>query len=211
MRGGGRENVAAVKRGRNGRFDHPTLVGDFASDGQAVAVEHARDQAVIGKHKKLAFPGFDDDGFAGSADAGVDDDEEYGAGGIVRTRIKQETRSFINLEGRDQVRDVHDAHIGCDADDHRFADGDGVVGSAEVCHKNDRGARSGLGRGLRERLLLRRGFEASRPAKSENDQQQKSAIPINHGTPLKNEKVYRKAARKAGNWLREKQYWQIGF
>jgi hypothetical protein len=36
-------------------------------------------------------------------------------------------------------------------------------------------------------------------------------MPINHGTPLKNEKVYRKAAGKAGNWARVKQYWQIGF
>jgi len=31
------------------------LVGDFASGGQAVAVEHGRDQAVIGENKKLAL------------------------------------------------------------------------------------------------------------------------------------------------------------
>src|SRR6266481_726068 len=106
MRGGGRENVAAVKRGRKGSFDHPGLIGDFASGGQAVAVEHGGDQAVIGKNKKLALPGFDDDGFAGSADAGVDDDEEYGAGGIVGSHIKQEARGFIDLIWSDLVRNV---------------------------------------------------------------------------------------------------------
>src|SRR6266850_1540700 len=55
--GGGRENIATVKGGRDGRFDHPGLIGDFAGQREAVAVEHQRDQAIIGKNKKLALFG----------------------------------------------------------------------------------------------------------------------------------------------------------
>jgi hypothetical protein len=42
------------------------------------------------------------------------------------------------------VRDVHDADIGNDAENHGFADGDGVVGDAEIGHENYRGARVGV-------------------------------------------------------------------
>src|SRR6266403_4467822 len=110
MRGSGRENIAAVKRRRNGSFDHPGLVGDFTGGCEAVAVEHGRDQAVIGKNKKLTFPGFDDDGFAGSADAGVDNDEEYGTRGIVGSDVSEEARGLFDLLESNLVREVHDAH-----------------------------------------------------------------------------------------------------
>jgi len=33
------------------------------------------------------------------------------------------------------VRDVHDARVGGDVDDYGFADGDGVVGGAEIVMK----------------------------------------------------------------------------
>ncbi len=46
------------------------------------------------------------------------------------------------------MRDVHDAGIRRDANHYRFADGDGVVGGAEVGHENDGGAGGGFLRGI---------------------------------------------------------------
>jgi len=39
------------------------------------------------------------------------------------------------------VRDVHDARVGGDVHDYGFADGDGVVGGAEIGHEDARRAR----------------------------------------------------------------------
>ena len=137
MRGDGRENVAAVKRGRDGRLDHPVGVGDFAGRFEAVAVDDRSDKAVVRKNEVLAFFGFDDDGFARGADARVHDDKKDGARGIVRGNALEEARAFLDGVGGDLMGDVHDAGVGGDADDHRFADGYRVVGDAKVAHKDD--------------------------------------------------------------------------
>ena len=44
------------------------------------------------------------------------------------------------------MRDVHDAGIGGDADNHRFADGHRVVGDSEVAYEDDGRMRDGLPR-----------------------------------------------------------------
>jgi len=87
----------------------------------------------------LALFGFDDDGFARSADARIDDGEKNGAGGIVRRNGGEKARGLFDLVRRDLMRDVHDARVGGDVDDYGFADGDGVVGGAEIGHEDDRG------------------------------------------------------------------------
>jgi len=84
MRGGGRKNVAAMKSGRDGGREHPGGVGNFVGGFEAVAIEDWSDEAVVGQNEVLALSGFDDDGFARSADAGIDDGKKNGAGGIVR-------------------------------------------------------------------------------------------------------------------------------
>jgi len=89
----------------------------------------------------LVFFCFDDDGFARSAHAGVDDGEKNGAGGIVRRNSRDKARAFFDLKRRDLMRDVHDAHVGGDVDDYGFTDGDGVVRSAEIGDEDDRGVR----------------------------------------------------------------------
>src|SRR5712691_7591036 len=73
MGGGGSENVAAVKSGRDGRLDHPVGIGDLARGIEPVAVDHRGDESVVRENEILALFGFYDDGFARSADAGIDD------------------------------------------------------------------------------------------------------------------------------------------
>ena len=145
MRGGGRKNIAAVKSGRDGGREHPGGVGDFVGRFEAVAIEDRRDEAVVGQNEILALLSFDDDGFARSANAGIDDGEKNGAGGVVRRNGCEKARRFFDLIWRHLMRDVHDARVGGDVDDYGFADGGGVVGGAEIGHEDDRGRWCGRG------------------------------------------------------------------
>src|SRR5439155_3682574 len=101
MRGGGRKNIAAVKSGRDRGREHPGGVGDFMSGLEAVAIDDRRDEAVVGQNEILALFGFDDNGFARSADARIDDGEKNGAGGIVRRNGCEKARGLFDLVWRD--------------------------------------------------------------------------------------------------------------
>ncbi len=142
-----RKNVAAMEGGRNGGLNHPALIGDFAGGIKAVTVNHGSDEAVVGEDEVLPSFCFDDDGFARGADAGVDDRNENGSGGIVRRHGFEKARAFFDSKRRDTVSDVHDSGVGGDADHDGFADGHGIVGGAEVGHKDDGWARAGFGSG----------------------------------------------------------------
>ena len=97
--GGGRENIAAVECGRDSGLDHPVLIGDFAGGVEAVAIDDWSEDAVVGGDKVLAFFRFGHDGFAGSADAGVDDDKENGVGGVVWRDTEEKARGFFDRNG----------------------------------------------------------------------------------------------------------------
>ena len=83
----------------------------------------------------MAAAGVGDDGFAGAADGGVDDDYEDGVGGEVGSGAGEEASAFGDVVGRDLVGDVDDADGGVDADHYGFADADGVVFDVEVGHE----------------------------------------------------------------------------
>src|SRR5258708_23131088 len=134
---GGRENVAAVEGRGDGRLDHRVLSGDFAGGVEAVAVEGGGQDAVVRRHEVLAFFGFGNNGFAGSADARVDYGQEDGIGGVVRRYTQEETRGFLNGVWRDLMSDVGQADLGSDAVDYRTADRYRVIGGAEVGHEDD--------------------------------------------------------------------------
>src|SRR5215813_2291019 len=106
MCGGGRKNVAAMKRGRDGGSQHPGCVGDFVCGIEAAAIEEGSDQTIVGQNEILALFCFDDDRFAGSADARVHDGKKNGAGRIVRSNGCEEARAFFDLIRRDLVREV---------------------------------------------------------------------------------------------------------
>src|SRR5207248_11333509 len=55
MGGHGREDIAPVESGRDGRLNHPVGVGNFAGGFKAVAVKDGRDEAVIGRMKYWPF------------------------------------------------------------------------------------------------------------------------------------------------------------
>ncbi len=78
-----------------------------------------------------------DDGFAGAADGGVDDDDEDGVGGEVGRGAGEEASAFGDVVGRDLVGDVDDADAGVDGFHDGFADADGVVFDVEVGHEAD--------------------------------------------------------------------------
>ncbi len=179
MRGGGRKNIAAMKRGRNGGSEHPGGVGDFVGGVEAIAIECRSDEAVVGQDKVLSFFRFDDDGFARSADAGIDDAKKNGASGIVGSNGGKESGAFFDLERRDLMGDVHDANVGRNVQDDGFAESDGVVGGAEVGDEDDGGTRSrGSGIGLRR---LRAGRDEERDCEACGNEQRATAhreIPL---------------------------------
>ena len=96
MRSGGREDVAAVEGGGESRADHPGWVGDLAGfdDLARAAGGHEREEAVVGEDEVLAARGVGDDGFAGAADGGIDDDDEDGVGGEVGRGAGEEAGAF---------------------------------------------------------------------------------------------------------------------
>ncbi len=106
VRSGGRENVAAVEGGRDGGLDHPVWIGDFARGVEAVAIEDRREDAVVRSDEVLSLFRFRDDGFARSADAGIDDDQENGVRRVVRRYAEEKARAFFDRKRRDLVRDV---------------------------------------------------------------------------------------------------------
>src|SRR5580704_218801 len=154
-----------MKGGRNFVADHPGCVGNLAHTFNAVAVRNWSYDSVVGQIEILAFLGLHDDGFARGAYSGIDNNQENGAGRIIRRYAGQKSRSFFDGERSDLVRDVHDANIRDDTENHGFTNGDGVVSSAEIGHENYRGARYGS---VRCRLLLMR---ADRKPKSDGEQQ----------------------------------------
>ena len=173
--GGGSKNVAAVKGGRDGRLDHPVGIGDLARGIKPVAVNHRCDESIVGENEILALFGFYDDGFARSADAGIDDDQENRAGRIVRGHTGQESRTFFDGVGCHLMSDVHDAGFRRNANDHRPATGRCVISRAKVGHKDDGGTRNNLHR----RLGARRAEQGKREQRHEE-----YTSPRNHSISL---------------------------
>src|SRR5436309_2901858 len=171
VRARGRKNVAAMEGRRNWSLNNPVGIGNLARGSQAVAIDHRRDQAIIGQNKILVLLSFDDDGFARGADSGVDDRHEDRSSGIVGRYAFQETRALFYGVRSHAMSDVHDAGVWRDAKYYRFADGHGVVGGAKVGHEDDDGPRAGFsGRG---RVTLRRRLRAGRGSQGEHKQRQK--------------------------------------
>ena len=186
MRSHGRKNVAAVEGGRDGRLDHPVLVGDFAGGIEAVALDDRGDEPVVGENKKLAFVGLYDDGFARRADAGIYDRGEDGARRIVRRDAGEKARAVFNGVRGDLMGDVHDAGVRSDIEHDRFANGHGVIGGAEVGHEDDGGARGG------GRVYGSGGLRAGGAEKPENDQRKSETTkPKSHQLSVKNVRIYR--------------------
>ena len=133
------EDVAAVEGGGEFGADHPGGVGDLAGFEDLVFAGGGEEgeEAVVGEDEVLAAAGVGDDGFAGAADGGVDDDDEDGVGGEVGRGAGEEAGAFGDVVGRDLVGDVDDADGGVDADHDGFADADGVVFDVEVGHEAD--------------------------------------------------------------------------
>jgi hypothetical protein len=160
---GRRENVAAVEGGGDGGLNHPVLIGDFAGGVEAVAVHDGSEDTVVWGDKVLSLFRFSDDGFAGGANAGIDDDEEDGVGGVIGGDAGEKAGSFFDGKRSDLMGDIGEANVGRDAPDNGAADGDGVVGGAEVGHEDDGGARGCGGRGVGGgRGLLGGGLRARR-------------------------------------------------
>jgi len=167
MCGHGREDVAAVKRGRNRRLNHPVGIGDFARGIQAVAVQHRRDEPVVGKNEVLALLGLHDDGFARSADSGIHDHKKHRTGRVIRRDTLKKTRALLDRKRRHLMRDVHNPRLGRNAEYHGFADGHRIVGRAEVGHEDNRLMRGGLP-GIRRLPAPRRHHRSGNQAQCES-------------------------------------------
>ncbi len=149
MRAHRRENIAAVKGGRDFRADHPVGIFDVADTFDTVAIGHHGDQAVIGKHKELASLGPDDDCLARAAHSRIDDADENGSSGKIRRGSKEKAGAVGDGKGGDLMGQVDDAQIGRDAVHDAFAKSDRVVDDTEIGHEDESRRRRGPRRRLR--------------------------------------------------------------
>src|SRR5665213_384061 len=140
MRGGGREDIAAVKCAAD-ILERELGVRDHANLGRlrCIFVDHGQD-SVIGRDKKLTG-GFGENGAADGADAGVDDDHVNGAFGEVRGGFGDGEGAFQNVEGRDVVRNIYYSRGGGDRGDHTLHGADKMVGGSEVGGERDQAIR----------------------------------------------------------------------
>ena len=101
-----------------------------------VCCEDQREETVVGADEVVAF-GFDQEGAALAADAGVDDCDVDGAFGEVRPGLIEKKGGLLDGVGRDFVGDVD---YGCswgDGGDDAFEDASEMVGGAEVGEESD--------------------------------------------------------------------------
>src|SRR5580700_4729364 len=137
VRPGRRKDIAAVKRRRQLRSDHPLRIRNLPRLLNPVAILHQRQQPVIRHDEELSHLRFRDDRLARTPHAWVDHAYKYGIFRKIRSRPREEPRALSDIERRHLVCDVDDANARCNTVHDRLADADGIVLHIEIRHESD--------------------------------------------------------------------------
>src|SRR5204863_2787069 len=94
-------------------------------------LERPEEDAIV-RRDEVGVESAYSDRAAGTADAGIDDDEVHRSGGEVSMGGAEQPRRLHDVLRRNVVRDIDDPDLAVDAEDHTLHGGDVGVARAEV-------------------------------------------------------------------------------
>src|SRR4051812_32395492 len=99
---------------------------------QPFGLNHEREDAVVGPDEQMALLRQDRERLALASNAGIDDGNRHGAGGIELHGLLEYFRGGLDVVGRDLMREIHDAKLWRDAPHDALAHRDRAVLHTEV-------------------------------------------------------------------------------